>query len=1662
MYKKGKKIIASVVVFMLMMAHVSTLGVNIGKVFAVDLKLENQNSKTQHSNVEFNTYFEDEKYETVKNIGEENKIVAQISIKNAGYLKDARIDFVDSNFKISNELDSEKIVRVENNSIVLNQIDNGENINLEIPFIFDTKNIISEEQLNKISSVVFTGTYIDEKGKECKINKDIQLNLNWTLNTEAVLEAEIVKYVPYNVNEQKGLIMQVDIKSNLKDNVLPIKENRIEISVPEINGVAPQNITVYNKKNIENFTFDYDKENAKVTIIVQNNKNENGEILFDNSLLNEFIITYKYSETALAEQANVVINADSNIKVYSYDEKEFASNFNGEATLTEKIGDIIDFRLESEENLSKGYIYTNYNTTEKVETIYKEKVRANIALPELVDGIKLSLDADKFVIDDKEYSSNAYYKNLKIDKTAWMKILGEEGIIKITSENYEVVIDKNTEVSEIELNLKNLNIETSKPITDGELVFNFEKAISGENSYTKVQMEKVQALKQEITAVVVNSNETIVEKNENIKLNFVEPQTVAELQINNTNLSTVVTNENIELKVILKTDSIYNKLYENPNIKITLPSYVENINIKNIQLLFEDELTVESSNIIQNNDGTKQIEVKFSGIQTKYDIGSISEGTNLVITADITTNNLTPNKQEKVTMTCINGNEQVESVSIVNFIAPIGIVTVNKIEDFVQGASVMALTENEEVTLEVQAASKNAKAEIQIINNYNNIINNVRILGRTLVQGTNNIDSDESLENTFDAPMISAINTNGFSNVTIYYTENGKATEDLNNVENGWQTEVQDYSKVKSYLIVLNDYVMNIGDSVKFNYDIQIPENLGYSETVSSLYTVYFDNIKEEQTINDRVKASMLTLGTGVAPELQVELKSNSLENSIVREGQYVKFTATVKNIGTVDAENVKLNITAPNGKVYTYMEDNNILFTEDISKIENLDTQLAFEYTTKHTQFVQDNYTSNYIDSDEQEKVINIGTLPAGTTTEVVYELKMESTETYDMNLYANSEGELVKPETIFSNVVRVMADDLQKEVVSNEYKLNIQKGYMTIRTSADKFEDYVLVKGSELVYSAKVEQQYSEGSLKNVVLKMQIPEGLTIKETSLENLVISDYELEYKSEVKGNVITFEVKELPVGGIFKGVVKTEVDSAIGNIETYATVEAEGTGIHYSNITKNKVSKVEISFKQNAISTQYVKEKGQITFTYNMENTSDVFIDELTFKNIIPDGLKFVSAKVIRDKYDRTITKNDSENFIEYKITNIDAKEQLTIEVTMEAELLPNGTTEKEITNYATISGNMFDEITSNSIKAIIEYSKDAHTNTDGTTDVEKDGRYIVSGIAWLDTNSNGQRDEEETILSGIEVRLLNKNTNEIVKDIDSNVDKIVHTGSNGEYRFTNLEAGEYIVVFVYNSAKYDLTEYRAKGVENSVNSDFINTTMQINGKEQNVAISDTIKIVNDNARNIDVGLIESNKSDLRLDKYISSITLTYGNTVKTYDYENVKLAKVEIPAKELSNATVIVDYKIVVTNEGAVGNYIKKVVDYMPKDMKFNSELNRDWYQSSNGDLYNSSLANTKLESGESKELTLTLTKKMTDSNVGIVNNNAELYEVYNEEGIMDIDSTPANKVNGEDDLSSADVVISVKTGDAIMYTTIISAIICIVLGVSIYYIRKIVLRKI
>ena len=127
-----------------------------------------------------------------------------------------------------------------------------------------------------------------------------------------------------------------------------------------------------------------------------------------------------------------------------------------------------------------------------------------------------------------------------------------------------------------------------------------------------------------------------------------------------------------------------------------------------------------------------------------------------------------------------------------------------------------------------------------------------------------------------------------------------------------------------------------------------------------------------------------------------------------------------------------------------------------------------------------------------------------------------------------------------------------------------------------------------------------------------------------------------------------------------------------------------------------------------------------------------------------------------------------------------------------------------------------------------------------------------------------------------------------------------------------------------------------------------------------------------------------------------------------------------------------------------------------MPNDLKFSSELNKDWYQTQEG-VYNASLANDIINPGESREVTLTLTKSMTENNVGLINNTAEIDEAYNELGLTDINSTPGNRTNGENDMGSADVLLGIRTGGAVYIGITIGTILFLgVIATAIIVIRK------
>ena len=206
---------------------------------------------------------------------------------------------------------------------------------------------------------------------------------------------------------------------------------------------------------------------------------------------------------------------------------------------------------------------------------------------------------------------------------------------------------------------------------------------------------------------------------------------------------------------------------------------------------------------------------------------------------------------------------------------------------------------------------------------------------------------------------------------------------------------------------------------------------------------------------------------------------------------------------------------------------------------------------------------------------------------------------------------------------------------------------------------------------------------------------------------------------------------------------------------------------------------------------------------------------------------------------------------------------------------------------------------------------------------------------------------------------------------------------------------------------------------------------------------------------------------DLSLLKYVTDVYVTEDGKTTTTQTGNTGddnkdiIPKVEVNKKKLNSTIVKFGYTIKVTNEGEIEGYAKEITDYVPQGLKFYSEDNEGWTDEGENVISTRLLENTLLKPGESAEVKVILRWINGSDNLGLKINVAEISEDYNKEGVPDRDSTPDNKKEGEDDIDSAPVLLSIKTGlvyNIVMYSTV-GFVMLVILGAGIIAIKKFVL---
>lgn len=1561
----------------------------------------------EQNEITFDAKILDEGEEEVNktDITSELNLRLNIAVKE-GSLKNIKLNLENCNFKLKDK-------------IIIDQINAGENKELNLPIVARNDNKFNLDLLNMESKIKLTGTYSNDNKTE-EVNKEKTVSVKWnaqelynmddeTRKATKVLENEIITNKTYTIDGEEKRVVQVKIKSGIKDNIYPIEKTQItanllesgkmeegkfvaenELKAEKVEVVAYSTKATNGKDGSANFgkteenklgSWEYDSESGKITITVNNSKDENNCVAWAKNAVDEFVITYIYNEESVKNVNAFRTVVESNLKLYT-DEGEHKKTVRYWVTNTEKAMPI-ELNIQAPESLSKRNI-------QKGES-FAEAWTLNISNTQIGGDILAVSKIDKLnIADSEDIKPVTHYNATYINKEDFINILGENGEIVILNMATGEELGKITKESTIENNDKILGIsysenasqigvQISKPVKAGKLSIASRKTlnISSVEEYVS-KIDKIDSLTiNAIAGIQKAGEEEFIYSTETIskQISLVSPKSNAELGINlgKDKETLPVGEENkVDFTVTLHTSKETDKLFNNPTVQIELPEQVKEASIVENTEGISNANGLELNGITINNN---IIEVKLTGNQGEY-VDYNGQDTTITFSANLKTPELQPTTTGDIKLTVVNGEEKIEDSKQVTFSAEKGIILANSISNYNgEEPEILAIKENSKTGLLSEEKSAIAQVKGTIINNTEKDVENVVVVGNFAGEGS-----------TITPILKEQI---AVENATVEYSADGQTWEAYN---------AEKASTYKNYKITF----AKLADKsiTTFTYKIEIPENLGANKSINSTYAIKIEDKAQ--------KAATITLET--PQKIEIEVSAKAISDTIYEE-QEVTFTVDVTNKSNVTAKNVSLEASLPEE-------------LELVSKPENFDIEAGKTITKTITAKVK------ALPEETKQKDI--------TTT-----------------IKATPNGKEDQAKTV--EVKNVVKQALIKATIEDAYSDGAEFIY----------------EGGQLGYKTTI-TNVSDETLTNVVITSKLPEG-----TKLNTKEIGVYKYEATEDpdmMKVEKIDIDIKESGENGsIIYIIPKLEKGQTI-NIEIKMKADKLDKNVYEKEISYNEVISInemedytlrkddiiikpnyEISFSSENLTDSsrntYVNPGDEISYTLNIKNKTrftqdiEINISEITglkqltkVEEAISIGNSYAIKKEIKPeetyRLDIKGIANDAkeeDSIINFKaIISQIIQDREGISETREIVL-------KEETTEYRIKGTKIDE-------------PDKPIDPDDP-DIPVEKTYSISGTAWLDENEDGIKEEKEKLLKGILVKIKQINKENVAEYLKGEDEKeiIAITDNEGKYEFKDLKPGKYIVEFEYNTKTYMLTP-----VTNKDSVPIAPTT-----SEGTTVKTDTLNITNENIENINIGLVLNSKFDLELNKYITKVTVQNNSGTTEYNYNNEQLAKVEIKAKQMASSTVLVEYQIEVKNNGAVPGTATVIADYLPKGLKFNSEMNTNWYQGTDGNLYTEELKDIMLEPGESKQVKLVLTKAMTSNSTGTFTNAAEIYEDKNDFGLVDTNSTPANQEQKENDYSTAELLINTATGSPMMYIGII-IISMLILGGGIYLInKKVILEK-
>lgn len=1617
--------------------------------------------------------------------------------------------------------ESYEVKQKSENEIQLKNIIEDTTIFIDIEYKQNEK--ISVEDLYSQIMVVLDGTYINEDLENIEIFKEKEIILGWEYSKDVKVSSEYTKVSPFTVGENFGTIIENVVKINRsveEEKSLPIKKTYIKIEIPKINDKLPKEISVSSSKlmatlgkenitakSIRNCCF-YDEENGVLEININNNKLAlgSGEDIFN--------ITCRYED--YIEEESVKLNKNAKFII-----EEYSSNTNviqemeivDEQEIKVKAGELISYFVsETENKITKGKINANYYLENKYETEFSNIINLNVLTSDILNEILIQPSADTYIDNEGnllDASGDIKYKGIRF-KTAEIQEMLEKGstIDLLDGEgNVFHTISKENSVCAIAFSEKidDVKVRINEVYTNGTISVEFVKVIET-SEYTPEQFNKITKVSSTVDMNVkyAGLEESFALPKVNIERSFSESYTKANVSLDREYLSAIKDNENVEIKVVLNNDSEESDLYTNPIFEIVFPQYIKNVTINNVYMLYKNGLSIKEYNVF-NEEGICKAQVALEGRQEGFNFSNITNGTNIILNTNIVINDVTPQMEDEIklyyhnetasnyqTKTAIEENIYGYDSTMFEYQTPVGLIVMNSMSNFNEENTIINSIEQGEIleNIGTEENSKLATMELKVINNTKEECIETVFLGRIPFKGNTDVETGKNLGCNIDTIMKSILipdEVNAIP-VKIYYSDNPNATKDLKNEDNKWTETVSEIETIKSYLIVAEEAIKP-NDVLKFKYDFQIPEKLGYDAKIVGSFGAFYNRKLEALIMYDSSVADPVGLVTDAGPKLEAKLDLDVGDGTDVGEQRFLNYTLTIKNTGSLTAENILVENEIPE---YTTL----YVYTNELSAGNN-----------------------NYISSSERKLEWQIAKLEPNEEEKFTYMVKtheIPTVESYygvtdikedDKGFYYeyNDENEKLQKKYIekdfviyIENKASIKVNNLPIQADSNTTKNKLVDSNLNIEMSNSCGNEVPI--GEEVLFRING-TNITEKTLENLTMEMVLPENVKYKETMV-NLSQRGLNVEEDGHINiehfdQNYITFDettrtlkvdIPDLYVNESVNVSVKVDVIKLSLEEKTIQGIFYLKDGTEERS-TPLKVlfrgPKLEIGHATNLDNLE-VLEDDYVEFIVTVKNTGNREAENIQIKDMVSKNLYDVTAQVSGDiNSDLTVIDNKADT----SISTLGNDKKIALKISGYAKLDDNEV-EGYITNKAEISADLVDKQETEGINILVkrnpnkvdeqeenkkqEEPKDKPSNQVGYEESTEDSKYAennsasenqnnnpsenvdnqnqeisekreennvpsnnvnnnetqnkpnpndnlqneeepsekveangkISGTVWLDKNEDGKKDDSEERLSAIKVKLY-KNGNLI---------RSVATDGNGNYKFEKLEDALYNIMFTYEGATYIPTKYQVSDVDETLNSDAIETKV-------GTAVTNSFDLNNKELTNIDMGLVKRDAFNFKVDKYIVSSTVTTGDKKETNKYEKLRLGKIEIKAKEIENSTVELEYIIEIQNAGELPGTVGTVIDQIPEGMTFD-QTNKDWKLGSDGKLYNDSLKNTIIQPNEVKTLTLKLSKKMTKDNTGVISNKVSITDVENKNG--------TKEENTDDNVSTQEMIITIKTGKA------------------------------